>query len=111
MKEGLSGWHRLGIVFSVLWVLSVSGFATFEMLKGAPFGEFTFVEFIPDNTGEAITQTDSSTGKTITLKPVKAVLRAQYLVVMAGVPVLSAWLLAYLMAWTVRWVKKGFQHH
>jgi hypothetical protein len=109
MQMTLSGWQRIGIVISVIWVMSISGVTTFEMLKGAPFGEFVFVDLAPDSSRQATTLVDPYDGKTHTYRPVRPVIKLGYTLTTAFVPILTGWLLVYLIAWTVRWVRKGFQ--
>jgi hypothetical protein len=49
----LNGWQRIGIFVSVLWALSVVSLAAYEKFEGAPFGEFKFVEFVPDKSSRS----------------------------------------------------------
>lgn len=109
MRITLSGWHRLGVVFSVIWLISIFGAVTFERLKGEPHGEGSFVEFVPDPSGKVITITDPHDGKTSSLRPVKAAIRMQYTLIIAFVPLLLGWLSVYLVGWTVRWIWQGFR--
>ena len=134
----LSGWQRIGVVFSALWLLFVGGLAAIEMLHSAPFGEFVFVEFVRDGTETTqgnvrpITEeeakqlrprrpfegrqevieshVDPETGKrTITVASFRAVLRAKHLLITGVAPILSGWFFVYLISWTFKWVKRGFQ--
>ena len=75
----LTGWQRIGVVISVLWALAVGSVAAYEIYVGAPFGEFQFVEFIPDKSSAPIVSTEPTSDKTATFQLVESVLniRAQ----------------------------------
>jgi hypothetical protein len=104
----LTGWQRVGVVISVLWALTVGGFAAYEITKGAPFGEFQLVEFVPDKSSAPIVSTYPISGKTVTLKPVESVLNIQALLLTIVGPIVSGWLLVYVLLWVYRWVRASF---
>ena len=107
----ISGWQRVGIVLSVFWILLVASFAADEMVKGSPFNENRFVEIVSDDSVAPIRETDPDTGKPAlhALQPVKPVLDLRYVLIIAVVPVLLAWLFIYLTLFVRRWVKDGFR--
>lgn len=94
----LSGWPRIGIVVSLLWLVAVIGFAFFERFHSAPFGEFRFIEFVPygPQTVDGFTA-------------VHAVLRLGRIAWIGLFPVLIGWVGVFLVVQIVRWVKRGFQ--
>ena len=94
----LSGWTRVGIVASALWLVGVIGFACYEKFYGTPFGEFTFIEFIPSGprTSEGLT-------------PVDAVLKLGRIAWIGFLPVFLGWVGIYSVVQIARWIKQGFQ--
>jgi hypothetical protein len=88
----LNGWQRLGIVLSALWVL-VGGLWG-RHLTVAPY--FDCIKSAPNidtmNFCERYLQDWGSTAMLIAL-----------------VPIPIAWLLVYIVVWTVRWIRRGFQ--
>jgi hypothetical protein len=88
----LNGWQRIGIVLSALWVL-VGGLWG-RQLAVAPY--FDCIKSAPNidtmNFCERYLQDWGSTAMLIAL-----------------VPLPIAWLLVYIVVWTVRWIRRGFQ--
>ncbi len=105
----LSGWQRVGIVISALWLLGVGGIATYEMIKAAPFGSFIFVEFVLDDS-RPVTTGKKADGTTYTIRPVLSSLDYSRLAKVGLIPVFVGWLVVYVIVWTTKWIAKGFRH-
>jgi hypothetical protein len=84
----LSGWTRLGIALSGVWVVVVLGLVTYEYLFVTRPG--FFVSF--------------SASAFLTGGPVPVLLTWRILAVIFG-PIIMGW----LMALTARWIAKGFR--
>ncbi len=116
----LTGWQRVGVVVSILWALSVSSFAAYEIFKGALLDEFQFVEFVPDKDSAPVTESNpfceinreldpNIICEKYTRQPVKSVLNVRSVLFAAVGPILSGWFLVYVLLWVSRWVKGGFR--
>lgn len=97
----LNGWQRVGVVFTVLWVLTVSGFAAYEYAAAAPnpdtvFRPRLFVGFSAD--------------AYLNDEPDTRMLRVGHLVVALAVIPTAAWLLVDVVIRTTRWVRAGFRN-
>jgi len=109
----LNGWQRIGIVATVLWVVAIVATACLERW-GNPASVFSseyvfhFVEFNPA-AEQHLKKVDREIGE---LRGPTQVIPSlsPYLVLRAAfIPPLVAWLLAYVVLWTVQWVKRGFK--
>ena len=110
----LNGWQRLGVVFSVLWIILATVLYWIEISSHPSFlgstrwyiSSFLF-EWIEDTEATAKAKAESSTmsDRFTFLRPTFTVVGFSSLVL---APVAATWLLAYLSIWTVRWVKRGF---
>ena len=109
----LNGWQRIGVVATALWVVAVVAIACVERW-GNPASVFSseyvfrFVEHTPA-AEQPLRKVDPKTGEVrgptevIASLPPLPILRA------ALIPPFAAWLLAYVVLWTVQWVRKGFK--
>jgi hypothetical protein len=109
----LNGWQRIGIVATVLWVVAIVAIACLERW-GNPASVFSseyafqFVEFNPAPE-QPLKKLDRETGQ---LRGPTVVIPSfsPYLILRAAsIPPLVGWLLAYIVLWTIQWVKKGFK--
>ena len=123
MNKKISGWYRIGIVLSVLWVLVVSGFAFDEyFIRGLPFdndyisftntllksqvihdknGQSTIKDIILDKKPKPVNPFDVACGETI-FNPTK-------FFCVLFLPILGMWGLVLGVAWSVLWIKEGFK--
>lgn len=100
----LNGWHRLGIIASVLWILiggccgNESAFRQGDAAVDA-YIRCSDLPYIPDSRCSAEFQTDYA-----------AATADHWLVaaIYAFVPVVLAWLLAWIILALTRWVRRGF---
>lgn len=108
----LNGWQRIGIAATALWIAAIVAIACFERwgnpaLVFSSNYVFRFIDFSPAP-DQPLKKTDPETGRlhgpteVITSLSPYPVLRAVF------IPPLVGWLIAYVMLWTVRWIKKGF---
>jgi len=133
----LNGWQRLGVVFSLGWVLFVSGFVAEEYAVANTFEE-ALSGACPTLSGRSLVQWhDSRTGKRISIYAegersinckeatdramslrqqsaqgqIEPRLQIEYLSLLASIvfPILAGWILVYLVVWIFRWVKQGFK--
>ena len=102
----LNGWQRIGIVLSTLWAV-VGGLWGYHIAtQGAiasPLEHYKSCISQPYYDDECSHTLDEEFA---------AGLRDQwaFAVTMAGlVPIPVAWLLVYMVVWTVRWIRRGFQ--
>lgn len=109
----LNGWQRIGVVATALWIVAVITVASVERW-GNPASVFSseyvfrFVEHIP-TAEQPLRKPDSKTGELRGPTQVEASLSPLPILRAALVPPLAAWFLAYLVVWTVQWVKKGLK--
>lgn len=96
-----SGWTRLGIVLSVLWMLLISGIALCELSSWAPLGKIVIMQ-------PAVLTGGFVDDLGLLEKPSLNVYRLAKALL---VPVFIAWIAVYLMAHATRWVYKGFKRH
>ena len=109
----LNGWMRLGLVFSVVWMLVVSAVAGYELVNpkfGGSSSVFAYTA-IPVGTkwnGEGDPwghnwENDPSIKKV-------TVIRTKKLLAYLFIPVFGGWLFAVALIFAVRWVRAGFNH-
>jgi hypothetical protein len=115
----INGWQRLGILISVAWLLATS-WAYFDELWNNPSAMTTY---LPDSSYELyewvsdldFTQKAHEDHKLqgkdfaygfIFLKPTFSI--SGFLTFSLS-PILASWLVVYLVIYTSRWVKRGFQ--
>ena len=100
----LNGWQRVGIVLSMLWAV-VGGMwgDQIAIQKGGaiPIAHYKWCITQPDYDDECSATFDEEYA---------AGVRGHWaFAAMAGlVPIPVAWLLVYIMAWTTRWIRRGF---
>ena len=112
----LRGWHRVGIVISVMWLLTASGGYFYELLNHPsslalilPSASYAWVAD-PEATARAHVEAKAE-GKdfaygSIFLKPT---FNAAGFAMVAFAPVVISWVLVYLLSATLRWVRRGFE--
>lgn len=112
----LRGWHRIGVVASVLWLVIIS-IAYFYELKhhpsslalALPSASFEWVAD-PDKTAKAHDQAKARgndfSNNFIFMKPNYS---AEGFAMLVVVPVVTAWVLICLFIGTFRWVRRGFE--
>jgi hypothetical protein len=112
----LSGWHRLGLVASLLWILASSG-AYFYELANHPS---SLAALLPHSTYDWVSDPESTArahvealrnGKDFSydytfLKPTFSF---PGLIAFSLTPIAAAWCLIYAFAAVFRWVRKGFE--
>jgi hypothetical protein len=95
----LNGWQRIGIVLSVLWAAFVLFYIwqNWATLSSVYSDQFYRCLFGPDEAADFKT------------------CHANYYAAMIRVvgswlaPIPIAWMVIYLIVWTVRWIRRGFQ--
>ena len=100
----LNGWQRIGIVLSVLWAIAAGAYVWqgSRNLSYVYWRTYYHCVFTPGN-DENSCQAAKEQAETVPSKYVSLLLP----VALAAIPV--AWLLVYIVVWTVRWVRRGFQ--
>ena len=106
MRVRLSGWERIGIVLSLMWITCVS---------------LWFVQHIPEVNGPGIASVylqcieepnanrrDCEARAEWFSEEARSELRAGWPRFALG-PVIVVWLLVYIVVWTIRWIRRGFQ--
>ena len=109
----LHGWHRVGIVLSVLWLLTASGGYFYELIVHpsslAPILPSASYEWIadPDATAKAHIE-GRAQGKDFSygFMLLKPAFNGAGFALLVLAPVVIAWLLAYLLRATLQWVRK-----
>jgi hypothetical protein len=115
MPKRLNGWQRLGVVFSVMWIILATVSYWIEINSHPSFlsqstpwyiSSFLF-EWIddPEATAKERAENPTMADSFIFLRPTFTVVGFSSLVF---APVVASWLLSYLSIWTVEWVKSGF---
>jgi len=102
----LNGWHRIGIVLSLVWVVFVCGYAAHEYLeRGA--STTLLIEVTPDKASMVDKQ-----GRVLDyfeLKTGEPRLLIVPLIAATLVPLALAWAIVYLCVFAFRWVAAGFR--
>ena len=102
----LGGWHRIGVVLSLLWTIAVCGYATFEYAVG-PDSAMLFIEMVTSKTGEPISVLKGNAFAD--LVPVEPRLLWSRFAGALLSPVVAGWVLAYLLVFAIRWIVAGFK--
>src|SRR5215472_92402 len=103
----LNGWHRIGIVLSMLWAVMGGLWGNHIAIQrgGAiPIAHYKSCISQPDYDDDECTAAFD--------EEYAAGLRDHwaFAVIMAGlIPIPVAWLLVYIVVWTARWIRRGFQ--
>lgn len=113
MRIGLNGWQRIGVVFSVLWVLSVGGLGALEHVQeGEPthyFVDTVKVQLPPakdlNRPGRFLSEEEAFGYR------VERHFRAGRLIATMLAPIALFWALAYICVFIVRWVVAGFRRN
>ena len=112
----INGWQRLGIVVSVAWLL-IASWAYFYELKNHPS---ELAAYIPDAGYEWIRDLDTTTKAHMNAQQRGADFSDRFVFMKPTVntygfikfiltPIVASWLGVYLVLWTFRWVRRGFQ--
>jgi hypothetical protein len=121
----LNGWQRIGIVLSVVWILSVGGRGALEYLQGSgePYYAMRFLPALGEDYYFADSiqipvppPKDTHVGSFVTFEEARGFriehhFRIGYLVAAVFAPVVLLWLFAYLSVFVVRWVRAGFKRN
>jgi hypothetical protein len=83
----LSGWQRIGIILSVLWI-PVGWVLAVKNVPGPPSLDYPLSQICQD---------------------AQARMPKRYAPWFVLAPIPIAWLLVYIVVWIVRWVRRGFQ--
>ena len=115
MRIRLSGWNRLGIVISVLWVVLVISRVIYEYYTRTPFDD-VFVIWVWTQTGNdynvQFPHDPTNPFSAIPLAQDASVLvsfRFTQLAMWLLIPLGVLWLGSFATYWTVRWVHAGFK--
>jgi hypothetical protein len=98
----LNGWHRLGIVISVLWLACVGAEYWVEKSEG-PFGRGWLTETIVTKTGEPASVLKDNQFRD--LVPVDQFANLNRIVLVSLVPIGALWIFGFLWSW----VRVGFK--
>jgi|RhiMethySRZTD1v2_1073278.scaffolds.fasta_scaffold473397_1 hypothetical protein len=102
----LSGWQRIGIVLSVLWAIGVLlyGWQEWSGLSSSNDKLFYDCLFAPHtDSSEAICKQKAAALRNASMRVSRENLAARL------VPIPIVWLLVYIVVWTARWIRRGFQ--
>jgi uncharacterized membrane protein YhaH (DUF805 family) len=113
----LNGWQRVGVVLSALWCLGVVGKTGYDFYTAVSFN--AYVEKCCEEDKENVPRKEKKHGDEIswceaaevctratlrpTLPPVLALIALLFL------PIAAGWLIAFLIIWTAKWIREGFQ--
>lgn len=89
----LNGWYRIGIVLSILWCLFIIGLTINQYNNISRYGLFV-------STLDPLDIFDK-------ISPTKIVNYGNIILSMI-IPVVSGWLLVFIIVWTIKWVIRGF---
>jgi len=100
----LNGWQRIGIVLSVLWAIGagVHLWLGWQTVSYGYWRAYYHCVFTPGNDENSCQSAQEDAEK----KPTEYV-RVMLPLALAVIPI--AWLLVYIIVWTVRWIRRGFQ--
>ena len=111
MQIQLNGWQRIGVVLSVVWMLSVGGYGALEHVQG---GEPTyyFIDAVKVQLPQA--KDLARPGRLLSEEEflgyrVERHFRLDRLIAAMLVPVVLFWVLAYVCVYVVRWIATGFR--
>ena len=103
------GWIRLGIVISILWLLAIAGYVTYDYYS-VQLALSQPKSFVEPNTKEWIVVaqqsvlTECKTGHGLII----CGLHWRHLALLAILPILAAWLVTTLISAAFLWVRAGF---
>ncbi len=122
-EKKYTGWVRLGIVFSVLWLLGAS--MTIGLLYNKRINDFNSITWETRNQGRFIIVGEESflfecNAKAIShsidnltefqdLAKPECHIKIDRVTLVTIVPVVVGWLVIPLVVWVVLWVRKGFK--
>ena len=126
-----SGWQRIGVVLSVIWILSVSSYAICEFMQAKAdkkeLVDRIFVKWVDDKSNERILtavsrewigtpvsptqKTLDNLPDTIVLTPIIPSINVYALVAYMFLPVIISWMGIYTILFTIRWVVDGFRNN
>ena len=104
MSIHLGGWHRLGIVVSILWLVSVSTYIFYELKSATPVQHHYFVEYVPGSVPDTNTYI-------IDGKPASGIvwddaqLKKVICLTVSLLPIVMIWSIGYAIAW----IQAGFR--
>jgi hypothetical protein len=114
----MSGWQRIGVVISVLWLLGLSIFFVYDAYKNstkyADFLEDVCMAGRHDSSPEgtrALTECFSNAiqaGGTEFRAEVAHTFKDVFLWIILLGPIILLWLVGWVVLGTVRWVRRGF---
>ena len=102
----LNGWQRIGVILSLIWAILVCGYAGYEYAQRGAKTQ-VFIEVTPDKA--SLVDKRGSVVDFFELRSGGPSLLWGRLLVGVVVPMLVAWIIAYLCVFTVRWVIGGFK--
>jgi hypothetical protein len=106
MRVRLNGWQRIGIVLSLLWGLSVSLWFLLHVPQPSDPGVASvYLQCI----SEPNANRDVCQGRAEWFgKEARSEFRAAWSSIILA-PILALWALIYIVVWTARWIRRGFQ--
>lgn len=104
----LSGWNRIGITLSIIWLLLIWTYTLIEYHQEET--ETTFFRYVVDDKSKPIWGTIEPSGKTAKAVPLKRVLCLNPFLAISFIPIIGVWLISYVAFWTIRWISKGFKN-
>jgi hypothetical protein len=106
----LNGWQRVGIVLSVLWALGVW---VYMDAIGEQAAQKAMTDWNNVCTERKLTQNEldlkSCIDTAVKLAEYKRADWSGVPLITALVPIPVVWLLVYIVVWTMRWIRRGFQ--
>ncbi len=111
-RRKLNGWHRIGIVLSVLWILAMFVLASKEIFDWIASGGCWVT--VPNNLFIDWVKTADSCPERYDPLNLMSLWRGSFRVgtflSLLILPVTAGWLGSYCVLWVVCWVKEGFKH-
>jgi hypothetical protein len=104
----LNGWQRIGVILSMLWVVSIASYVAYEYRKGS-FSSSIFIEVVASKTGESMRQ--FKTNQFSDLIPVETKLKYHQILYCLFLPLLLSWLGVYLVVYFYKWIAAGFKNN
>jgi hypothetical protein len=100
----LSGWQRIGIVLSLVWAIcALVYFWQEEEARIARYQKAHYECLFAPNSDQSLCDAKfEAVNGAIRMSEVNLLLRA-----LAPIPI--AWVAIYIVVWTVRWIRRGFQ--
>jgi hypothetical protein len=106
MRLRLNGWQRIGIVLSILWIVGVLIY-TWDSYRDMTARHDKLHYSCLFSLDTKVTKETCDEVYDVSQMVTASVSQEKLLRGLAPIPI--AWLLVYIVVWTVRWIRRGFQ--